>query len=577
MKAKNLISVLMVVLLLLPLVSADLIPTTAPCWYTGTVTGSNFTVEGLTVEAYKGSTLLKSGVITSGVYDLNSVGANDGDTIDLKVYGATFATSTFTGYCKTGANPWVVENFTVSKQANGAACNNGAICTSGTCSSNVCANPSSGGGGSGSSDKVNTTTSTTTTVTDTTTPPSTDTSSSNSNSGSTTNEVLIEVPGVNSIVERNDLVSEVTEALDINTIEVKSIEQESVKDLISEFTLNKEDTKSELNNVIFAQNVQDIVNAELDKYESVKVNVNTKVKVMKVTKKDGTEEKVTKIEREISINSNDIKGDTIRIIEVVPKEVALSAGKLSGNFIVLEDDPVLAFDVPLSSVVNGKVKFDYTVAGDVLGSNIGKIITSVVDKSTNFNNDVAPSTIIPTNTGTSSVPVVNSANEVNTSKINSKLIFSIIFVLIIIAIAAVVLLKKNRKQTATTQSVSDNYIARTYNYTSKDPNYRKIKDYIERYKHEYSKDLLIEALKNAKFSEDLIKKVLSEEYVLNKNKAYYMTATYSYSSKDPTYRKIKDYIEKYKYEYSKEQLVQALRKENFSEDLIKKVLSEEYK
>lgn len=571
MKAKNLISVLMVILLLLPLVSADLIPTTAPCWYTGTVNSTDITVEGLTVEAYKGSTLLKSSTITGGVYDLNSIGANDGDTIDLKVYGATFATSTFVGYCRTGSDPWVVEDFNVSKQANGVSCSNGAICTSGTCTSNVCADPSSGGGGGGgNSNTVNTNTSTTNSNTNTNTP--------NTGSGSSSNlVVVIDVPGVDTIAERNELVSEVSEALDVNTDQVTEIEQESVTDLTSDFTVSKEQTEEEVKSIVSA-NVLNVVKTELDKYENVQVSITTKVKVMKVTKKDGTVQKVTKVEKEITVSSKDIKGDTVRVIEVIPKEVAASAAKLSGDFIVLEDDPVLAFDVPLSSVVNGKVKVDYTISGDVLQSSLNKIVTSVVDKTTPvFSKPVVPVIEIPkTNEDKAVVNPVDTAVDTNSENGSMKLYVSIIVVLILIVIAGFFILSK-KKKSKFSDNKFDGYIARTYSYSSNDPNYIEIKDYIERYKHEYSKELLVEALRKAKFSEILIRKVLSEEYVLNKNSAYYMPNTYTYSSNDPNYIKIKDYIEKYKYEYSKEKLVEALRKEKFPENLIKKVLSEEYK
>jgi hypothetical protein len=149
--------------------SADLIPSTAPCWVKGTVTGDGVTVNGLTVEAYEGSTLLKSATISGTAYSLNSIGANDGDTITLKVYGHEFDTFTFEGYCMTGDDPWVVEDFSVSKQANGEVCSNAAICTSGICRSGVCASSSGGGGGGGSSFTTSTTVSTTTTSTTTST------------------------------------------------------------------------------------------------------------------------------------------------------------------------------------------------------------------------------------------------------------------------------------------------------------------------------------------------------------------------------------------------------------------------
>jgi len=566
MKAKNLISVLLV-LLFLPLVSAGLIPTDAPCWYKGTVTSSDLTVEGLTVEAYKGSTLLISGNIASGAYELNSVGANDGDIIQLKVYGATFANSTFVGFCKTGSDPWVVEDFTVSLQANGASCSNNAICTSGLCSSNVCTTASSGGGG-GKDTPKNTSTTTTGSTTG-----STGTGSGSGSGSTSTTLIEITVPGIDTLEERNEIVSEVTKALEINTIEIESIKQETESQTTTEFTLNKEDTTTDIK-TDFNQVVQNAVNAELEKYSSVQVSVSTKSKVIKVTKKDGTEQKVTKIEKEITISSTDIKGNTIRVIQVIPKEVASSASKISGNFVVLEDDPVLAFDIPTSSIVNGKVNLDYTVAGDVLQSSLDKIVTSVVDKTTIATNNVIPVNVV--------APIISDTplvadNTTQTASSNNLTRILIVVVLVIVIAIALVIVNSRKKTKAVAKNDSDDFITITYSYSSTDPDYRKIKDYIERYKHEYSKELLVEALRKAKFKETLIKKVLHEEYTLNKDTEYYMPNSYTYTSNDPNYKIIKDYIEKYKYEYSKKDLVNALKKQNFSEEQIKKVLHEEYK
>lgn len=152
---KKYIFFILFILLGSSLAYADLIPSTAPCWVKGTVTGSGITVDGLAVSAYKGSTLLKSAIISGGIYSLNSVGANDGDTITLKVDGATFSTFTFVGYCSTGSNPWIVKDFTVSLQADGTTCTSDNICSSGYCST-TCTTPdttttvySSGGGGGG--------------------------------------------------------------------------------------------------------------------------------------------------------------------------------------------------------------------------------------------------------------------------------------------------------------------------------------------------------------------------------------------------------------------------------------------
>lgn len=166
MKSKKIVTSLTLFVFFIFMISfaSAIIPSTEPCWVKGTVTaGDGFdSVNGLTVRAYKGSDLLISDTISDNQYSLNSVGANDGNTIALKVYGHTFASFTFQGFCKTGEDPWIVEDFTVSKQANGQACTNGAICNSGYCSpNNVCAIQTSG--------RTTTTTTSTTTSTTTTT------------------------------------------------------------------------------------------------------------------------------------------------------------------------------------------------------------------------------------------------------------------------------------------------------------------------------------------------------------------------------------------------------------------------
>jgi len=62
------------------------------------------------------------------------------------------------------------------------------------------------------------------------------------------------------------------------------------------------------------------------------------------------------------------------IIEIVPKEVALSASLISGDFTILEDDPILEFRVPVSEIEDGKATLTYTVAGDV-AEHVGNIET----------------------------------------------------------------------------------------------------------------------------------------------------------------------------------------------------------
>ena len=145
----NRVCVMLIFLISIISLAFAVVPSTEPCWVKGTVTGSGVTVEDLNVKAYDGSTLLMEATISDGNYSLNSLGANTGDTITLKVLGATFDTFTFDGFCKTSADPWVVRDFNVSKQANGTTCSSATICTSGYC--NVTCQTQSTGGNTGGS------------------------------------------------------------------------------------------------------------------------------------------------------------------------------------------------------------------------------------------------------------------------------------------------------------------------------------------------------------------------------------------------------------------------------------------
>lgn len=438
MNIKNIIPILLVIILL-PLVSANLIPTNAPCWYTGTVTDGDIAAEGLTIEAYKGNTLLKSSVISGGIYNLNSVGANDGDLIQLKVDGATFVNSTFVGYCKTGNDPWVVKDFTISKQANGVSCSDDAICISGVCSNNVCSSSSSSG-----HHHTNTNTTNTNTTSDSSSsngggsPSNNGGNSSNTGGGNLiTNPIVVLVPDINTSVKKNDLISSVVKALGVNTTQVKSIEEESVKNLTSKLTLTKKQIEDKLSNHVPVK-VLTAVKSQLNKYKSVQVRVNTKSRVMKVTKSNGKVVKVTKIEKEIIIDNSNFKGKTIRIIQVIPKDVAMSASNIAGNFIVLENDPVLAFDVPVTSVNNGKVKLDYTVSGDKSNSSLENIETSVVDKNEVVVVDNTKPT--PKVVDETTKPVPNTQEVTPTKSNTSSIIFiTILIILVIVGIGSILL------------------------------------------------------------------------------------------------------------------------------------------
>lgn len=157
---------------------ADMLPSTEPCWVKGTAVSSDINLSGVYLDAYLGSEKLGNQLLDStGVFSLNSIGANTGDTISIVVQGVTFKDFNFAGYCKdANGNPWVnLGDINISKQADGVACSgDGTICSSGNCSSNVCTTPNTGGtnnstGGSPSGSGTSGTTGTTTTTPEATT------------------------------------------------------------------------------------------------------------------------------------------------------------------------------------------------------------------------------------------------------------------------------------------------------------------------------------------------------------------------------------------------------------------------
>jgi|GEM_PF-1638198 len=264
-------------------------PTTEPCWVKGTVTGDGVTVEDLNVLAYNGATLLKTATITDGNYSLNSVGANTGDTITLKVLGATFDTFTFASFCKTGSDPWVVRDFNVSKQANGTTCTSNSICTSGYCSTTCQTTPTTPSGGSSSSHGG---TSSTTTLASTTT------------------------------------------LLDTNTIIVPTASE--IESLLGGIL------DGQGNNVYTPSQIADIISNAQD-YELTQT-----VLIQKIVSSTGETTYKTTITIIIKNKTNNNLKD-IKVIVEVPKAVALSATQVTSliPFTTILADPVLEFTLPL--------------------------------------------------------------------------------------------------------------------------------------------------------------------------------------------------------------------------------------
>jgi hypothetical protein len=307
-------------------VFANLIPTTSPCWVQGTVSSDDLNVSGLTIRAFRGSTGLESAVIQNdGTYSINSIGANDGDTIDLRVYGATFETFTFQGFCKTGEDPWVEIDVEVQKVANGQACSNNAICTSGNCVSNICAAPSTGGGSSGGGSSGG---------------GGSFSPSGTTSSGSGT-QVVSGSPFSNTTAVR--------QVGNSSTIQVRA---------------------SELFNTTFVP--LELIDLIVDAPETL---ITVEVTLKEATLANGEKRLFTEIRKLVSVQVDG--SDYYTIIEIIPKEVVETASLISGNFTVLEDDPIIEFKIPSSQIVNGFAQITYTILEDVK-SKVSSIETVVV-------------------------------------------------------------------------------------------------------------------------------------------------------------------------------------------------------
>ena len=313
--------------------ATDVIPSTEPCWVMGTVTAGTgiTTVEGLIVQPYNGSTLLTSG--TSGVidengnYSLNSVGALTGNIISLKIYGASFDTFIFNGYCDVNGNPWIIEDFIVSKVANGESCSNSAICTSGNCSGGVCAALSGGGSSSSSSSSSSSTTSTTSTTEDTVV------------TGTDATNILSTI-NISTEFGANTSNDDLTITLQEKTISISSTGSNYLSSILSSLD---ETTANQLE-----LDIQDKIN---------KNNLTVTITVKSYTIKDTVSNKViyrTKVE--MTIVALDNISDVI-FVQEIPKDVASNVLDIVFNVdptLVLKDDPIVQWNFDTMSIGQSK-------------------------------------------------------------------------------------------------------------------------------------------------------------------------------------------------------------------------------
>jgi hypothetical protein len=297
-------------------------PTTEPCWVKGVVTSEEFDVAGLTVTAFSGSTSLKSTAVQEdGSFSLNSIGANTGDTIDLRVYGATFETFTFQGFCQSEDGYFITIDLDVAKVANGETCSNNLICTSGNCASNVCAPVTSSGTGGGSG---------------------------GSSGGGSSGGGSVGGSGSTTSNQTTTTTSDTTGSPYQNTVSVSQVGSSSTIQIRA----------SELHNVSFLP--QDLIDLIEGAPETL---ITVEVTVKEATLANGEKRMYTEIRKLVAVTLDG--SDVYSIIEIIPKDVVASADLLQGNFTVLRANPIIEFRIPKELIVNGFAQIRYTVMDDI--------------------------------------------------------------------------------------------------------------------------------------------------------------------------------------------------------------------
>ena len=118
-------------------VSADFLPSTDPCRVIGSVTVDGAAAQnGLTIKAVPSISSTKSTTTSGGNYNLNAIGATNGETVTLYLEGiSTGMTFDFVPYCNSSATePWIIKNIVFSTKSDGTTgCTSDAVCSGGHC------------------------------------------------------------------------------------------------------------------------------------------------------------------------------------------------------------------------------------------------------------------------------------------------------------------------------------------------------------------------------------------------------------------------------------------------------------
>lgn len=171
----------------------------------------------------------------------------------------------------------------------------------------------------------------------------------------------------------------------------------------------------------FSSYGDDVVNAILNRMsgrETVSVSITTTVQVLQITKSDGTIANYTRISRTF----NNL--EELTVIEVIPKSAASSASQITGNFTIVEDDPVIEFTVEPSGSIT------YYLNGEADTSGISTIPTQLAEETIDEDEGTTP----PTNdTGGEPEPVDTEGNY--------ALIIGVIIAIIVIIVGITLLVK----------------------------------------------------------------------------------------------------------------------------------------
>lgn len=209
-----------------------------------------------------------------------------------------------------------------------------------------------------------------------------------------------------------------------NIAQVEFIREESVSNVLSITPENSERVSS----LSLNPQVIDRINSELQNPQNiVRANVAVDASLYRVSFNDGEQRDYTKISKITSITSDASEFYNFRLLEAIPKDVVSSASRfLFGDFSILVDDPLIAFDIPEREVNNDEIVIEYVVEGDVTED------LETLAAGTTVVGDSDPSSILD-----------DTNNQQETTNNQNNLVLLIILMLLILGIILYMQMKKN--------------------------------------------------------------------------------------------------------------------------------------